>query len=118
MIFFQINGRTITSPKDISHSYDILDKVDRTIDGTMVVDIVGKKAKLDVTWDYLSREDMIILNNEMQSSSFISINFRDIDDGQLTSASVKVKDVSYSPGYDWVNNKVIWRNVFISFEER
>lgn len=37
MDFFKINGRTITSPTNIGHSVEILDKVERTMDGTMVM---------------------------------------------------------------------------------
>lgn len=118
MIFFQINGLSIAPPKDIMHSYEVLDKVERTMDGTMVVDLIGKKQKVDVSWSFLTRENMIALNNELSSSSFVTISYRDINTGTLISLSTKPKDFTYSPSYDWVHNKVIWRNVSISFEER
>lgn len=117
MIFFQINGKNITSPKEISHSSDILDKIERTMDGTMVVDIIGKKERIDVSWDYLSKDQMMILNNEVKASNFITISYRSIEDGSLITLLTVFKDLTYSPGYDWVGNKVIWKNVSISFEE-
>jgi hypothetical protein len=118
MIFFQINGRTITSPTDINYSYEELDKVERTIDGTMVIDEIGKKKKIEVSWNYLTKEDMTILNTEASASGFVTINYRNNTDGNITSMTAKAQDFSYSPGYDWVHDKVIWRSVSVSFVER
>ena len=51
MIFFKINGKEISSPKEIEYSYEILDKTERTISGIMVIDEIGKKKIINVTWD-------------------------------------------------------------------
>ena len=53
MEFFKINGKSIKAPTEISISYEELDKAERTVDGTMVVDIVGTKRRVDVSWEYL-----------------------------------------------------------------
>lgn len=118
MIFFQINGRTIASPKDISYSYENLDRIERTINGSMVVDVIGKKRKIDVSWDFLTKEDMITLSSEVSNNVFVAISYKNNITGETTSLSVIPRDFSYSPGYDWVNDKVIWKNIYISFEER
>jgi len=118
MIFFQINGRSVASPKDLSHSYVELDKMERTMDGTMVVDIVGFKKKIDVSWDYLTKEDMLILNTEIKQNSFVTVSYQDTLLGTLSTFTAKPQGFSYSPGYDWVKDKVIWKNVSVSFEEK
>jgi hypothetical protein len=80
MDFFKINGRTIKPPKNIGHSVEILDKVERTLNGTMVVDKVGMKKKIDVSWDYLDIDNMKILQEEIIPSAKGKGNEWDIDD--------------------------------------
>lgn len=118
MIFLKINDTNIASPKEISHSYENLDSVERTMDGTMVVDVVGKKLKIDVFWDALSKEDMEMLNSQIQTSQFVSISYRNIENGSLVNLVARPKDMNYSVGYDWTKDKVIWRSVSLSFEEK
>lgn len=61
MDFFKVNGKKIKAPAELTVSSEILDKAERTVDGTMVVDIIGTKRKVDVSWEYLSKEDMTTL---------------------------------------------------------
>ena len=118
MIFFQINGRSVASPKDLSHSYVELDKMERKMDGTMVVDVIGKKKKLEVTWDYLTKENMQVLSEEVMTGSFVTINYKNNTDGNTATITALPKDFSYSPAYDWKNDKIYWKSVSIAFEER
>lgn len=57
MDFFKISGKKIKAPTELTVSPEVLDKAERTVDGTMVVDIIGTKRKVDVSWEYLSKED-------------------------------------------------------------
>ena len=45
MDFLLINGKAIKPPKEITVSPEVLDKSERTADGTLVVDIIGTKEK-------------------------------------------------------------------------
>ncbi len=117
MIFFQINGKSISPPKDISQSFESLDIVDRTLDGTMVVDVVGKKLRIDVVWDYLSKEDMSLLSGEVNNHPFVNISFRSNVDSSLENKQMSTKELNYQTAYDWVKAKVLWKNVSVSFVE-
>ena len=55
MDFFKINGKKIKAPTELTVSPEVLDKAERTVDGTMVVDVIGTKRKVDVSWEYLSK---------------------------------------------------------------
>ena len=118
MEFFKINNKTIASPTEISNSFESLDKQERTMDGTMVVDEIGKKNKVDVKWEYLSKEDMKTLTNELWSSTFVTVSFRDKDSGDLVTMHAVGKDLSYSPHYNWVRSCLMWKSVSVSFVER
>ncbi len=118
MDFFKINGRAIKPPKDVGHSIEILDKVERTMNGTMVVDIVGSKRKIDVSWDYLDKANMIILQEELNKSSFVNVTYIDSETGVDVTIEAKPSDISYQTGYDWVKSEVVWKNVTVFFEEK
>lgn len=118
MDFFKINGRAITPPKDVGHSIEILDKVERTMDGTMVVDLIGNKRKVDVSWDYLDKANMIILQEELNKSSFVNITYIDSETGEDITIEAKPSDLTYQAGYDWVKGQVIWKSVSVFFEEK
>lgn len=118
MDFFKINGRTIKPPKDIGHSVEILDKVERTLNGTMVVDVIGMKRKVDVSWDYLDIANMKILQEEIKKGSFVNITYFDSETGEDVTIEAKPSDIAYQTGYDWVKACVIWKSVSLFFEEK
>ena len=118
MDFFKINGRTIKPPKNIGHSVEILDKVERTLNGTMVVDKVGMKRKIDVSWDYLDVANMQILQQEIKKESFVNITYFDSEKAEDVTIETKPSDITYQTGYDWVKGRVIWKSVSLFFEEK
>ena len=91
--FFKINNKTIKSPSEISLSYEDLDKAERTIDGTMVVDLIGIKRKVDVSWEYLSKEDMAVLAGEVKSRNFTLIPKRHHLDTRAGEQSERLLDI-------------------------
>ena len=117
MEFFKINSKAFKSPTSIEHSFEVLDKEERTMDGTMVVDEIGKKNTVTVKWAYLAKSDMSFLSEELKSS-FVSISFIDKATGLLKTINVRASSPKYQTGYDWVNEQVLWKNVSVSFSER
>ena len=90
MEFFSINGKSIKAPTEMTISPEHLDKAERTMDGTMVIDIIGSKKKVDVSWEYLTKEDMKTLATESGSDRFSEISFHDGKTGepvQMTAAN-------------------------------
>lgn len=116
--FFKINSKTIKAPTEITCSADSLDKEERTVDGTMVVDLVGSKRKLEVSWEYLSKEDMKLLATETKSGTFVTVTYNDSTTGELTSMTARAKDLQYQPYYDWAKSRLMWKGVSVSFVER
>ena len=116
--FFRINSKIVKAPKEITCSAESLDKEERTMDGTMVVDLVARKRKIDVNWEYLSKADMQILANETKSGTFVTVTYHDNATGELVSMVARVKDFQYQPYYDWAKSRLMWKGVTISFVER
>lgn len=118
MDFFKVNGKKIKAPTEIAVTPEILDKAERTVDGTMVVDIIGTKRKVDVNWEYLSKEDMTTLTKAIGSDKFTDISFHDNGTGSLVTMTARSEGITYQPHYDWAKGKIMWKSVSVTFTER
>lgn len=118
MDFFKVNGKKIKAPTDITISPELLDKAERTVDGTMVVDVVATKRKVDVSWEYLSKEDMTTLTKTIGIDKFVTISFHDNGTGSLITMTARSEGLTYQPHYDWAKAKIMWKQVSVSFVEK
>ena len=118
MEFLRVNGLAIKAPSEITVSPENLDKAERTMDGTLVVDVIGTKRKVDVKWEYLSKEDMTILANATKDSAFTMITFHDKATGALISMTARGEGLTYCPFYNWSRGVLMWKSVAITFTER
>lgn len=118
MEFFKINGTTIRAPTELTVSAETLDKAERTMNGTMVVDIVGEKRTLEATWDYLSARDMSVLATAKKNDTFAEISFHDNLTGEPITPTMRMESLTYVPHYDWSKNEIMWKSVSASFKEK
>ncbi|MDD4003448.1 MAG: hypothetical protein PHE12_04550 [Clostridia bacterium] len=113
MIFFKINSKTLSkNPSDIENGKMILQNAERTIDGTLSVDIIAVKDKVTFYWDYLSDVDFKKLKSEINQSAFVIIEYYDESHKSITA---NAEDISYSPYYS--KGTLIWKDVSLSFVE-
>ena len=118
MQFFKINGKDVTAPKEITVSPEHLDKAERTLDGTMVIDVIGTKKKVDVSWEYLVKEDLKVLTAESGSDRFSRITFHNGETGELETIVARAENLTYMPYYDWAKAQLLWKDVSLSFKEK
>ena len=118
MVFFRINSKSIKQPSEITHSFESLDKFERTMNGTMVVDLIGNKDKIDVSWDYLSDTDMKLLALELRSGAFVTIDYNTAEQSDIKTITARGTDLTYMPYYDWARKRLMWQGVSVSFVER
>lgn len=119
MNFFRINSKEISrNPTDINQSKYKIQKTDRTIDGTLVADIIAIKNKVSFSWDYLTTADLKKLIDEVNGDAFPIVEYRDPDSGELMSITGHAGEITYTPYYDVRTHGVLWKEVNVSFEER
>ena len=118
MDFLLINGKAIKPPKEITVSPEVLATSERTADGTLVVDIIGTKRKVDANWEYLSAEDMMTLQKETGGGAFTELTFHDNATGELVTIAARSDGITYMPHYDWARGRIMWKSVSLSFKER
>lgn len=97
-------------PSSISPSTTIKRNSERSLDGTLNVDIVYEKTTVDITWDFLSNSDF---------ESLISLFPKDVTIQaslfEKASKEFYVEEISYSPLY--VNDELCWQNLSITLTE-
>jgi len=122
MIIFKLNSKTFErNPSSITQSKTKIQSKDRTLDGTMVVDIVAIKDVVNVEWSIMYSTDFRKLINELSDGGFCTIDYFDGDstsESVLKNVTVIPGDVSYEQFYDYTTDSIIWKNVKVSFTER
>ena len=118
--FFRINSKSLSkNPSSISHSQSKVQSTDRTMDGTMVVDIIAIKNIVNVEWKYLSREDMAKLKAELDTGNFVTIDYIDTTSSMEEKTIIALPgNLSFAPYYDYSTDQVIWKDVKINFTEK
>ena len=113
MIFFKINSKTLSkNPTDIENGKMTLQNAERTIDGTLSVDIIAVKDKVTFYWDYMTDIDFKKLKGEIEQRAFATIEYYD---ESYKSVTANAEDISYSPYYS--KGTLIWKDVSLSFVE-
>lgn len=78
MIFFRINSKSLSrSPTNVSQSKIKLQKSERTMDGTLVTDIIAVKDAVTFSWSYLTDADLRRLILETQNYAFCTVEYQD-----------------------------------------
>jgi hypothetical protein len=122
MIVVKLNSKTFEkNPSSITQTKTKIQNTDRTLDGTMVVDIVAIKNVVNVEWSIMYNTDFRNLINEISNSGFCTIDYFDGDSTAelvLKNITAIPSDISYEQFYDYQTNSIIWKNVKVSFTER
>ncbi|MBQ7798302.1 MAG: hypothetical protein IJ371_04190 [Clostridia bacterium] len=123
MILFKINSQTLSkNPSTMKNGKTKIQKSDRTMDGTLVVDIIAYKDTVTFTWDFLSNDDLKVLINEITAKALCTIEYKDVklttDSSELKTIVAQPGDISYAPHYDYATDSIIWKSVSLTFTER
>ena len=117
MVYFKINSKSLTkNPTAIEHGKQIIQNSDRTIDGTLAVDIIAVKNKITVAWSYMSGADFYKLTAELNQNSLPTIECYDVNN-VLKTFTVSLSDLTYSPHYFSPTQGLIWKDVRATFIE-
>ena len=118
-ILFKINSKSLSkNPTSINNSLTTIQKAERTMNGTMVIDIIENKYVVTVNWNYLSNEDMKKLQAEIKSSGFCTIDYLDPESEDLKNIIAQPTGFKYAPHYDYSSDSIVWKDVSVIFTER
>lgn len=97
-------------PSTVSPSTTIKRNTERSLGGTLNVDIVYEKATVDITWDFLTQAEFDNILNEFPKDRIISVSLFG-----KPAKDYYVESISYNPFYR--NDELCWQSLSISITE-
>lgn len=111
-----IDGIQINAPQ-LKVSSFLITKSERTADGTMTMDIIAEKRRLDLTWPIIKDTDLQQILSLLKSKTFHTVTYPDPEHGENHTITVYRGDVSTEPGHR-VEGTRYWRDVSIALIEQ
>lgn len=114
----KINGTKIKTPtsQDIEH-YNITNG-DRTASGQMMMDLIAKKIKINVSYEVLKGTDLKQIRNLIDGTAmFFDVTYYD-DDGVLTTKTCYAGAIKYKKFRHSATNGWYWKDVEFALIER
>lgn len=105
----KINNITISTPSAYQVSLEDIVKAERNASGTMVIDRVATKRKLELGWNYLSQATLAALLTAISPVTF-SVEYPDPQDGALRTGTF-YSGSKNAGGIDYQNGVMRWKDV-------
>lgn len=116
MALIRINGVDIPTPSDYTPGIQDLVKAERNANGTMIIERITTKRKLEMTWKYLSAADLSTILNAI-SEVFFTVEYWDAQDNAMKTGTFYVGDRK-APMLDFKNGVPRWKDIAFNFIER
>jgi len=113
----KVNGVTIKTPSKFTVGlYDVSKTADRNAQGTILIDRVAVKRKLEMEWPAMSNSEMSTLLSAV-TSLFFDVNYPDPQTGAAKTISCYVGDRT-APMYRVIGGVPMWEGLKMNFIER
>jgi hypothetical protein len=112
----KINGVQIVTPSDFSVGVMDISKAERNANGTMILETITTKRKLEMSWKYLSNSQLSTLFNSI-TSTFFTVSYPDPLTGATRSGTFYKGDRK-SGGMYYNNGAMSWKDISVNFIER
>lgn len=112
----KINGVELPTPSDYSVGIMDISKAERNARGTMIIERIATKRKIEVSWNFLSQEDLSRVLN-LVSPVFFTVEYIDPQEGRVKIGTFYVGD-RVPKAMDYRNGKIRWKDIKISLIER
>lgn len=112
----KINGVAIPTPSDYSVGIQDISKAERNANGTMIIERITTKRKLELAWNYLSKEDLSKLL-KVVSPVFFQVEYLDPEDNSRKTGTFYSGDRN-AGALDYINGTIRWKNIKFSVIER
>lgn len=113
----KINGVQIPTPSSYRVGImDISGNAERTASGLMVRDIIATKRKIELSWNYLSQEDVSKILN-LVSGAFFKVEYIDPQDNTVKTGIFYAGDRTVE-ALDYRNGRIRYQNLKFNLIER
>lgn len=115
----KINGITIKTPSSCTWGLQDIASEDsgRTLDGTMNIDRIAQKRKLDCVWNGVTNTEAATLLQAVNASVFMSVTYDDAMTGTEQIRTFYVGDRT-APVHTWSDGKKLFTSISFNFIEK
>lgn len=111
-----IDGITIPTPTEYRVGIQDISKAERNARGAMIIERIATKRKLELSWQYLSQEQLQQLL-QLVAPVFFSVSYPDPQDGTTRTGTFYCGDRS-TGALDYRNGQIRWRDIKFNLVER
>lgn len=112
----KINSVTIPTPSDYTVGIMDISKAERNATGEMIIERIATKRKLDLSWKYISQDDLSDLLNKI-TAVFFTVEYPDPQTGVLKTGTFYVGDRS-AAAIDYRSGVMRWKDIKFNFIEK
>lgn len=112
----KINGVSIPTPSDLNIGIQDLSKAERTANGTMVIERIATKRKLELSWKYLSKEDLSTVFNAV-APVFFEVEYIDPQENSVKTGTFYAGDRK-AGALDFKNGNIRYKDISVNLVER
>ncbi|SHK39842.1 hypothetical protein SAMN02745163_03756 [Clostridium cavendishii DSM 21758] len=112
----KINGVVLPAPTDYQVSINDISNAERNANGTMIIERIATKRKLELAWKFLSKEDLSRLLN-LVSPVFFKVEYIDPQDGGVRNGTFYAGDRS-AGALDFINGNIRYKDAKFNLIER
>jgi hypothetical protein len=111
-----LDGMQIRTPQ-LDVGTFVISKSERMADGTMAMDIIAEKRRLDLTWPLIKDVDLQQILSLLKSKTFHTVTYPDPEHGEDRTITVYRGDAKAAPGHK-VEGTRYYTDVSISLIEQ
>lgn len=111
----KVNGVALPCPSEYDTGIMDISKADRNAKGTIIIERVATKRKLEMKWKYMLPEDLKQVLNLVSPVTFM-VEYLDPQTGKMETKRMYVGDRKMSM-YSYIANVPVWVNVGFNFIE-
>lgn len=112
----KIDGVTIPSPTEFTVGIQDISKAERNARGTMIMEIIATKRRIDLTWNHLTRQEYQQLLT-LVSPTFFLVEYPDPQTGNMRTGTFYVGDRTIG-GMVFIDGEMKWRDCKFPLIER
>lgn len=112
----KINGVDIPTPSDYQVGIQDISKAERNANGTMIIERIATKRKIELSWNYLTKEQLQQVLNAV-SPVFFTVEYLDPQDNATRTGTFYAGDRNVG-ALDYIDGKVRWKDIKFNVIER
>lgn len=116
MSLIRVNGVAIPTPSDIKFNVMDITNSERNANGTMIMELIAQKQKIELSWNFLKKEDLNSIISAVDGI-FFQVTYPNPKTGILTTKTMYSGDRTMS-ALDYINGNIRYKDVKMSFIER